>query len=292
MRDKPRLPSWLKRPLPAGPVFSETKQTLRSLALHTVCEEAQCPNIGDCFGRHIATFLILGPVCTRRCAFCAIDKGPTLPPDPREPARLAEAAAKLRLRHIVVTSVNRDDLPDDGAAHWTAVIDALRRRLPHCAVEILTPDFRGRTRCIDMFAEHLPDIWAHNLETVPRLYRQVRIGSKYRRSLDVLAAIHQRFPQIPLKSGIMLGLGETRDEVLQVLADMRAHGVSMCTIGQYLRPSEAHHPVVEYVHPDVFAEYGQIAYAMGFTSVLSEPFARSSYHADGKETPRTTPSPA
>lgn len=284
----PRLPRWLRRPMPAGTAYQETKLALRRFALHTVCEEAQCPNIGECFNRHVATFLILGSVCTRRCAFCAIEKGKPAPPDPLEPEHLAEAAVTLRLRHIVVTSVNRDDLQDDGAGQFCQVIRALRARAPGCVIEILTPDFRGRQRCLTLFADHLPDIWAHNLETVPRLYRAVRIGSKYERSLDVLRSIRRLFPQITTKSGIMLGLGETREEVVGVLEDMRSCGVTMCTIGQYLRPSPAHHPVVEFIHPDVFADYAQLAYTMGFESVLSEPFARSSYHADGKETPRNT----
>jgi lipoic acid synthetase len=286
MRDQRRLPPWLKRPAPGGKTFLETRATLRDLSLHTVCEEARCPNIGECFARHVATFLILGDVCTRDCGFCGIKGGEPVPPDPEEPVRIARAAQELGLKHVVVTSVTRDDLPDGGSSHYCATIDALRGAIPNCRVEILTPDFAGRRELIMAFAGHLPDIWAHNMETVPRLYGEVRPGASYERSLEVPATVHEFFPQVPTKSGLMIGLGETQDEVLGVLRDLRENGVSMCTIGQYLQPSPDHHPVVEYFPPVHFANLAATAYEMGFVSVLAEPFARSSYHAEGRESPR------
>ena len=273
-----RLPEWFRRPLPAGTEGARVKNLLGRHGLHTVCEGAQCPNRAACWHDSAAAFLILGDSCTRNCGFCAIPHNLRLaPPDPGEPRRLAAAAAEMGLRYVVVTSVTRDDLPDGGAAHYAATIRALRDAIPGVRVEVLVPDFKGSTACIDtVLAEH-PDIFNHNLETIQRLHPAVRPQAAYHRSLGVLqyaATQHAR-----AKSGLMLGLGETQDEIRSTLADLRAAGVTLLTLGQYLAPSPEHHPVARYVHPDEFAAWRTEALAMGFRAVASGPEVRSSYHA-------------
>lgn len=261
--------------------FGEIKKMLRQQKLHTVCEEAACPNIGECFGRGTATFMILGDICTRRCPFCDVGHGKPLPPDPDEPASLADSVARLRLRYVVVTSVDRDDLRDGGARHFADVIAAVRTRSPETTIEILVPDFRGRMEiAIDVLGQSLPDVLNHNMETVPRLYRQARPGADYEHSLAFMRQFKSRYPQVPTKSGLMVGLGETDDEILGVLRDLRANGVEMLTIGQYLAPSAHHLPVMRYVHPETFAMYESEAKAMGFTGAACGPMVRSSYWAD------------
>ena len=261
--------------------FGEVKQILRDHGLHTVCEEATCPNIGECFGKGTATFMILGDLCTRRCPFCDVGHGVPLPPDPEEPARLAATIAAMQLKYVVVTSVDRDDLRDGGAGHFAACIRAIRAASPQTTIEILVPDFRGRLEiALDILAADPPDVMNHNLETVPRLYRQARPGADYAHSLRLLQEFRKRLPGIPTKSGLMVGLGETDDEILQVMRDLRAHGVEMLTIGQYLAPSGHHLAVTRYVHPDVFKMYAAEAAKMGFGNCASAPLVRSSYHAD------------
>lgn len=273
------LPPWIKRrfSLSSG---EATEKLLRSLSLHTVCESARCPNIGECFGRGTATFLILGDTCTRSCGFCAVKKGQPLPVDPEEPWRVAQAAKNLKLRHVVITSVTRDDLPDGGGRHFVQVIHAVRAALPEATVEVLTPDFQGRSEILELFRESLPDVFNHNLETVPRLYPEVRPQACYQRSLFVLQRFKTLFPSVLTKSGIMVGLGETEEEVLEVLADLRRVGCDVVTIGQYLRPSMRHLPVREYVPPHRFAFYEREAYRLGFRGVAGAPFVRSSYLAE------------
>jgi len=261
--------------------FGEIKQILRDQHLHTVCEEATCPNIGECFGKGTATFMILGDLCTRRCPFCDVGHGTPLPPDPQEPEHLARTVAALELKYVVITSVDRDDLRDGGAGHFAACIDRLRELSPATRIEVLVPDFRGRLdTALAAFDGHLPDVMNHNLETVPRLYKQARPGADYEHSLRLLREFKARHPAIPTKSGLMVGLGETDDEILQTMRDLRAHDVEMLTIGQYLAPSAHHLPVARYVHPDVFAMYAREAAAMGFANTASAPLVRSSYHAD------------
>jgi lipoic acid synthetase len=253
------------------------KHLVETLQLHTVCESAACPNIGDCWNRRTATFMILGNVCTRRCGFCAVQKGAPLAVDYDEPRRVAEACAALGLKFAVITSVNRDDRKDGGAELFALTIQAIRDRLPGCGVEVLTPDFQGSHAAMDIVLEARPDILNHNTETVPRLYRQVRLGARYERSLDILA--HAAQSGIPTKSGLMLGLGETIDEVLAVMRDLRSSNVSILTLGQYLRPSPKHLPIIRYVPVDEFADLKRSGYAMGFQHVESGPLVRSSYHA-------------
>ncbi len=261
--------------------FGEIKQILREHHLHTVCEEATCPNIGECFGKGTATFMILGDLCTRRCPFCDVGHGKPLPPDPDEPRQLAETIAAMKLKYVVITSVDRDDLKDGGAGHFAACIAKIRELSPGTKIEVLVPDFRGRLEvALEAFAGHLPDVMNHNLETVPRLYKQARPGADYAHSLKLLKDFKARHPEIPTKSGLMVGLGETDEEILQTLSDLRAHAVEMLTIGQYLAPSGHHLPVLRYVHPDVFAMYAREAQAMGFTNAACAPLVRSSYHAD------------
>ena len=261
--------------------FGEIKKMLRDQKLHTVCEEAACPNIGECFGRGTATFMILGDICTRRCPFCDVGHGKPLPPDADEPANLADSVAQLKLRYVVITSVDRDDLRDGGAQHFVDVIKAVRKRSPATQIETLVPDFRGRMEvAIDVLGGSLPDVLNHNLETVPRLYKQARPGADYAHSLEFMRQFKARYPQVPTKSGLMVGIGETDDEILAVLRDLRAHGVEMLTIGQYLAPSGHHLPVSRYVHPDTFAMYEREALAMGFTGAACGPMVRSSYWAD------------
>jgi lipoic acid synthetase len=276
---RPRRPDWLRAPAPAGSNYRELKALVDRLKLHTVCESAACPNVGECWNRRTATFMILGNVCTRRCGFCAVQKGAPLPVDYDEPRRVAEAVAALGLRYAVITSVNRDDRKDGGAELFALTIRAIRERVPGCKVEVLIPDFQGSHGALAMVMEAAPDVLNHNIETVPRLYRPVRLGARYERSLDILAQAKQISPETPTKSGLMVGLGETLEEVLQVMRDLRAHQVDILTVGQYLRPSPSHLPVARFVTPGEFAFYREAGYQMGFSHVESGPLVRSSYHA-------------
>jgi len=274
-------PEWIRVRLGQGQRFHEIKNILREHRLHTVCEEATCPNIGECFGKGTATFMILGDLCTRRCPFCDVAHGKPLPPDPDEPLNLARTIAALKLRYVVITSVDRDDLRDGGARHFTDCIRAVRAHSPDTRIEVLVPDFRGRLEsALDIFALAAPDVMNHNLETVPRLYKQARPGADYSHSLALLSEFKQRFPQIPTKSGLMVGLGETDDEIVAVMRDLRAHRVDMLTIGQYLQPSAHHLPVARYVEPAVFERYAAAASELGFVHAACGPLVRSSYHAD------------
>ena len=276
-----RKPEWIRVRAPSSPRFFEIKAILREHRLHTVCEEASCPNIGECFGKGTATFMIMGDICTRRCPFCDVGHGRPLPLDPDEPANLAKTIAALRLRYVVVTSVDRDDLRDGGAQHFVDCIRAVREHSPGTQIEVLVPDFRGRMdRALAILDAAPPDVMNHNLETVPRLYRQARPGSDYAHSLALLAEFKSRVPGVPTKSGLMVGLGETDDEILATMRDMRAHGIDMLTIGQYLQPSGGHLPVARYVHPDTFAMFEREAQAMGFRHAAVGALVRSSYHAD------------
>ena len=276
-----RKPSWIRVRAPSSQRYHEIKRILREHRLHTVCEEASCPNIGECFGKGTATFMIMGDICTRRCPFCDVGHGRPLPLDGDEPRNLAATIAALRLRYVVVTSVDRDDLRDGGAAHFVACIRAVRERSPDTQIEVLVPDFRGRLdRALDILGEAPPDVMNHNLETVPRLYRQVRPGSDYSHSLRLLQVFKERFPAVPTKSGVMVGLGETDDEISSTLRDMRAHGIDMLTLGQYLQPSPSHLPVVRYMEPSRFAAFEREAYALGFRHAAVGALVRSSYHAD------------
>jgi lipoyl synthase len=272
-------PEWLRAPAPVGANYRELKDLIERLRLHTVCESAACPNVGECWNQRTATFMILGNVCTRRCGFCAVQKGPPLPVDYDEPDRVAQAVAAMGLRFAVITSVNRDDREDGGAELFAEVIRAIRRQVPGCGVEVLIPDFQGSHAAVEIVMDAAPDVLNHNTETVPRLYRQVRLGARYERSLDVLAHAKRIGPSIPTKSGLMLGLGETPEEVLQVMRDLRAHNVDILTLGQYLRPSPKHLPIVRYVTPPEFADFKQAGRQMGFSHVESGPLVRSSYHA-------------
>jgi lipoic acid synthetase len=272
-------PKWLRAPAPVGENYRELKGLIERLRLHTVCESAACPNVGECWNRRTATFMILGNVCTRRCGFCAVQKGAPLPVDYDEPARVAEAVAVMGLKFAVITSVNRDDRKDGGAELFAMVIRAIRERIPGCGVEVLIPDFQGSHAAVETVMEAQPDVLNHNTETVPRLYKQVRLGARFERSLDVLAHAKQVSPGTPTKSGLMLGLGETPEEVLAVMRDLRGSKVDILTIGQYLRPSPKHLPIVRYVPPAEFDEFRRAGYAMGFEHVESGPLVRSSYHA-------------
>ena len=274
-----RLPKWLKRPLPAaGMAF--TGEVIRDLDLVTVCESAKCPNRTECWSHKTATLMIAGNVCTRPCGFCSVPKGKTEALRLDEPARVAEAAQRLGLEHVVLTSVTRDDLPDGGAAHWAACVTAVRDACaPGVTIEVLTPDFRGDVRAIDAVIDSGPDLFNHNTETVPRLYHRVRRNADYRRTLDLLARVKANAPHMPTKSGLMLGLGETRGELLDVCADLRGVGCEMLTLGQYLQPTAAHLPVERYVPPEEFDELGDLVRGLGFGLVASGPFVRSSYHA-------------
>ncbi len=276
-----RKPPWIRARAPTSPEVQRLKAVLRAHRLHTVCEEASCPNLGECFGHGTATFMILGDVCTRRCPFCDVAHGRPAPPDPDEPRNLAETVSAMGLRYVVITSVDRDDLRDGGAAHFAACVRAVRARCPGIRVEILVPDFRGRLeRALDALAEAPPDVLNHNLETVPRLYRTVRPGADYAHSLHLLERFKARHPDIPTKSGLMVGLGETLEEVEQVMRDLRAHGVDMLTVGQYLQPSVHHLPVARYVTPAEFERIAELGRALGFSHVASGPLVRSSYHAE------------
>lgn len=276
-----RKPSWIRASFTGTPAVSALKKILRSKGLHTVCEEAACPNLGECFGNGTATFLIMGDICTRRCPFCDVAHGRPNPLDADEPHNLAETVAAMALNYVVITSVDRDDLRDGGAAHFVACIDAIRRQCATTKIEILTPDFRGRMDVAVEILEKAPaDVFNHNLETVARLYKQARPGADYQYSLTLLQRMKQNQPTLPTKSGIMLGLGETRDEVREVMEDLRQHQVEMLTLGQYLQPSRHHLPVQRYWHPDEFAELGEIGEQLGFSNVASGAMVRSSYHAD------------
>ncbi len=279
----PRKPAWIRTRLGNEAKVREIKQILRAHQLHSVCEEAACPNLSECFGHGTATFMILGDLCTRRCPFCDVAHGRPKPPDPAEPEHLAQTVRTLGLKYVVITSVNRDDLRDGGARHFVDCIASIRTHSPSTRIEILTPDFRGRQNiALDLLALALPDVFNHNLETVPRLYRSARPGAHYDQSLDLIQSFKQRHPHVMTKSGLMLGLGETSDEVKTVIADLRRHGCDMLTIGQYLQPSPAHHPVLRFAEPREFEELANFARELGFSSVASGPMVRSSYHADAQ----------
>ena len=276
-----RKPEWIRVRAGGGERFTEIKRILREAKLHTVCEEASCPNIGECFGHGTATFMIMGDKCTRRCPFCDVGHGRPDPLDTEEPENLARTIAALNLQYVVITSVDRDDLRDGGAGHFVSCIERVRALSPATKIEILTPDFRGRLeRALEVLRESPPDVMNHNLETVPRLYRQARPGSDYAHSLELLRDFKAEHPHIPTKSGLMVGLGETNDEILAVMRDLRAHNVDMLTVGQYLQPSKHHLPVARYAHPDEFHMLEEEAGRMGFVNAACGPMVRSSYHAD------------
>jgi lipoic acid synthetase len=277
----PRKPEWIRMKVPDSARFQEIKKILRDNKLHTVCEEATCPNIGECFSGGTATFMILGDLCTRRCPFCDVAHGKPLPPDVQEPESLARTIAAMRLKYVVITSVDRDDLRDGGAGHFANCITAVREASPAIRIETLVPDFRGRLQpALQALSSALPDVMNHNLETVPRLYKQARPGADYAHSLKLLKDFKAAHPNIPTKSGLMLGLGETDEEILDVLHDLRAHDVEMLTLGQYLQPSAHHLPVLRFVEPARFTWFEQQALGMGFTHAACAPMVRSSYHAD------------
>ena len=279
--ERRRKPEWIRVRAPNSKEFGETRDLMRRLNLNTVCEEAACPNIGECWKNKHATVMILGDTCTRACAFCNVKTGMPGKVDPEEPEHVAEAAAKLGLEHIVITSVDRDDLPDGGAGQFVQVIEALRRTTPETTIEILTPDFRGRMRAaVEAIVAARPDVYNHNLETVPRLYPTIRPGARYYASLRLLEEVKRHDPSVFTKSGVMLGLGEQRLEVHQVMDDMRCADIDFLTMGQYLRPTPNHAEVIEYITPKAFEAYGAIARAKGFLQVASSPLTRSSYHAD------------
>jgi len=283
----PRKPAWIRARSPADPAVARLKEVLRENRLHTVCEEASCPNIGECFAGGTATFIIMGDICTRRCPFCDVAHGRPDPLDTSEPENLGQTIRAMGLRYVVVTSVDRDDLRDGGAGHFSACIDAIRRHNPAIRIEILVPDFRGRMdRALEILVKSPPDVFNHNLETVPSLYKQVRPGSDYAWSLNLLKRFKVQYPAVPTKSGLMLGVGEAIGEVEQVMRDLRAHDCDMLTLGQYLQPSVHHLPLDRYVHPDEFDRLGELGYSLGFSHVASGPMVRSSYHADqqAKET--------
>ena len=276
-----RKPLWIRARSPANPAVTRLKGVLRENRLHTVCEEASCPNIGECFAGGTATFMIMGDICTRRCPFCDVAHGRPQPLDADEPENLGRTIRQMGLHYVVVTSVDRDDLRDGGAAHFTACIEAIRRYSPEIRVEVLVPDFRGRMdRALAILNQSPPDVFNHNLETVPRLYKKVRPGSDYAWSLNLLRRFKTLHPEVPTKSGLMLGVGERIEEVEQVMRDLRAHDCDMLTLGQYLQPSVHHLAVDRYVHPDQFDRLGELGHALGFKHVASGPMVRSSYHAD------------
>jgi lipoic acid synthetase len=276
-----RKPDWIRVRAAGNAKFQEVKRALREHNLHTVCEEASCPNIGECFGKGTATFMILGDLCTRRCPFCDVAHGRPKPPDPEEPANLARTIAAMKLRYVVVTSVDRDDLRDGGAGHFADCIREIRSQSPLTRIEVLVPDFRGRLEvALEKLSACPPDVMNHNLETVPRLYREARPGADYRNSLKLLKDFKARFPHLPTKSGLMLGLGETDGEILEVMRDLRDHDVEMLTLGQYLQPTRGHLPVLRYVEPARFRQFEAEALEMGFRHAACGPLVRSSYHAD------------
>ncbi len=280
MTNTTRKPPWIRSQWPCGPEIANIKKMLRQNKLATVCEEANCPNLGECFGCGTATFMIMGNTCTRNCHFCNVTPGRPQPLDPEEPAKLADTVAQMNLKYVVITSVTRDDLPDGGASHFTACIKDIRAQNPSVSIEILTPDFR---HCMDdalaILGTALSDTFNHNIETVPRLYKTARPQADYQTSLTILKKHKERFPEVPTKSGIMLGLGETKEEIEQVLNDLRAHDVDKLTLGQYLQPTKEHLPVTRYVTPLEFADLAKYARTLGFKHVASAPLVRSSYHA-------------
>lgn len=280
--DKPlRKPAWIRARAPSGPEVGRLKELLREHGLHTVCEEAACPNLGECFRHGTATFMIMGKNCTRRCPFCDVGHGRPEPLDTNEPQQLAEVIQAMGLHFVVITSVDRDDLRDGGAQHFVDCINAVRERSPSTSIEVLVPDFRGRMdKALDIFADGLPNVLNHNLETVPRLYKQARPGADYQHSLNLIREFGERYKEIPTKSGLMVGLGETNEEIEAVMQDLRDHGCNMLTIGQYLQPGPHHLPVLRYVTPDEFAHFEQLGKKMGFDNVASGPMVRSSYHAE------------
>lgn len=277
-----KKPEWMRIKLPADSTrIHDIKAAMRKNGLHSVCEEASCPNLAECFNHGTATFMILGAICTRRCPFCDVAHGKPLPPDNNEPEKLAQAVKDMGLRYVVITSVDRDDLRDGGAQHFADCVNAIRAKNPDIKIETLVPDFRGRMeRALDILNSAPPDIFNHNLENIPRLYPQIRPGAKYEASLKLLRRFKELHPDVPTKSGLMVGLGETNQEIISVMADLRSHGVTMLTLGQYLQPSRHHIPVDRYVTPEEFAELKENALAMGFTHAACGPFVRSSYHAD------------
>ncbi len=276
-----KKPDWIRVKIPASPQISHIKDTLRKHKLASVCEEASCPNLGECFSNGTATFMIMGEICTRRCPFCDVAHGKPKPLAENEPRELAEAIAEMRLRYVVITSVDRDDLKDSGAQHFANCISETRRLNPDIQIEVLVPDFRGRMEiALDILEKTPPHVFNHNLETVPRLYRQARPGADYKWSLELLRRYKERVPSVTTKSGLMLGLGETKEEVMEVMRDMKAHNIDMVTLGQYLQPSRDHLAVARFVHPDEFEELRAYGEALGFSHVASGPLVRSSYHAD------------
>ncbi|MCL6262912.1 lipoyl synthase [Craterilacuibacter sp. RT1T] len=279
--EKLKKPEWIRAKLPSGQRFGEIKDILRAQKLHTVCEEATCPNIGECFSKGTATFMIMGDICTRRCPFCDVGHGRPNPLDVNEPKHLAETVAALKLRYVVITSVDRDDLRDGGAQHFADCISEIRKLSPDTQIEVLVPDFRGRLDiALEILAATPPDVMNHNLETAPRLYKQARPGADYVHSLELLKQYKALRPEVRTKSGIMVGLGETDEEVRAVMADMRRYDIDMLTVGQYLQPTDGHLPVLRYVHPDQFKAFETEAYAMGFKHAAVGAMVRSSYHAD------------
>lgn len=277
-----RKPDWMRIKLPpSSQKIEHIKSTLRKNKLHSVCEEASCPNLAECFNHGTATFMIMGAICTRRCPFCDVAHGRPLPLDPEEPKKLALTIKEMNLKYVVITSVDRDDLRDGGAQHFADCIREIREHSPQTRIEILTPDFRGRMeQALEVFRETPPDVFNHNLETAPRMYRVARPGADYKWSLELLRRIKEMHPHVPTKSGLMMGLGETNEEIVEVLKDLRAHGVNMLTLGQYLQPSRHHLPVKRYVPPAEFDELKEVAMELGFTHAACGPFVRSSYHAD------------
>jgi len=276
-----RKPAWIRAKSPTHPEVGRLKSLLRAHELNTVCEEASCPNLGECFSHGTATFMIMGRLCTRRCPFCDVAHGRPAALDANEPEHLAQAIAEMKLKFVVITSVDRDDLRDGGAAHFTACIRAVRARSPSTSIEILVPDFRGRLDvALGLLGGALPDVFNHNLETVPRLYKAARPGADYRHSLELLRRFKGQHPRVPTKSGLMVGIGETNEEIAEVMRDLREHGCEMLTIGQYLQPSRHHLPVTRFVTPEEFSQFARTAEAMGFRNVASGPMVRSSYHAE------------
>ncbi len=276
-----KKPEWIRVKLPTGEKFNEVKNLLREHKLHTVCEEASCPNIGECFNKGTATFMIMGDICTRRCPFCDVGHGRPNPLDINEPKQLADSVKILKLKYVVITSVDRDDLRDGGAEHFTKCIQEIRNINPNTKIEILVPDFRNRLeKALNILTSNPPDVFNHNLETAPRLYKQMRPGSDYCHSLNLLKQFKKLCPNVPTKSGIMVGLGETNEEIRQVMDDMRSHNIDMITIGQYLQPSKHHAPVLRYLHPDEFNKWEDYAYEIGFKHAAVGALVRSSYHAD------------
>jgi lipoic acid synthetase len=278
VRPRPK-PPWLKKRLPTGPQYEKVKELVGRDRLHTVCQEAKCPNMWECFSQQTATFLIMGSRCTRDCRFCSVTQGPAAPPDPAEPERVAAAARQMGLGYVVITSVTRDDLPDGGAAFFAETIEAVHRRIPEAKVEVLIPDFQGRAEALQAVLKARPDVLNHNIETVPRLYATVRPQARYRRSLQLLSRVKQYTAELPVKSGLMLGLGESSEEIRSTLQDLIDAGCRILTLGQYLQPSKAHLPVKRFVTPEEFEQWRQVAIEMGFAEVASGPFVRSSYHA-------------